>query len=83
MMDDFRKLVGDGRVTGLIYYSWIGEARFDVYRCGGLTQGGRLANGPLQGPSTGRAYVGPDRVKARTHAQRPDQHAWGFIRRSR
>jgi hypothetical protein len=47
MMDDFRKLVGDGRVTGLIYYSWIGAARFDVYRCGGLTQGGRLANGPL------------------------------------
>jgi hypothetical protein len=47
MVDDFRKLVRDGRVTGLIYYSWISEARFDVYRCGGLTQSGRLANGPL------------------------------------
>jgi hypothetical protein len=47
MMDDFRKLVRDGRLTGLIYYSWLGEARFDVYRCGALTQSGLLAIAPL------------------------------------
>jgi hypothetical protein len=47
MMDDFRKLVRDGRLTGLIYYSWIGEALFDMYCCGALTQSGRLAIAPM------------------------------------
>ena len=47
MMGDFGQLVKEKRLTGLIYYSWIGEARFDVYRCGGLTQSGRLAIAPF------------------------------------
>ncbi len=47
MMNAFRQLVREGRITGLIYYSWMGEAQFDVYRCGDLTQSGRLAVAPM------------------------------------
>ena len=43
MMHDFSELVRAGRLTGLIYYSWVGEARFDVYRCGALTGPGKIA----------------------------------------
>ncbi len=47
MMTDFRQLVQQKRLTGLIYYSWVGEARFDVYRCGALTEPGRIASQPF------------------------------------
>ena len=47
MMGDFHQLAQDKRLTGLIYYSWIGEARFDVYRCGSLTKTGQLAIAPI------------------------------------
>ncbi|WP_141694101.1 hypothetical protein [Rhizobium lusitanum] len=47
MMGDFRQLTQEKRLTGLIYYSWLGEARFDVYRCGSLTKTGQLAIGPI------------------------------------
>ena len=43
LMDDFREFEGKRIVTGLIYYSWIGEARFDVFRCNILTEPGRIA----------------------------------------
>ncbi len=44
MMRDFDQLVRARRITGLIYYSWVGEARFDVYRCGELTEPGKIAS---------------------------------------
>ena len=44
MMRDFDQLSGARRITGLIYYSWVGEARFDVYRCGELTEPGKIAS---------------------------------------
>ena len=47
MMNEFRELARDGRLTGLIYYAWIGEPRFDVFRCGALTQSGSLAIAPM------------------------------------
>lgn len=43
MMGDFRQLVHEGGLKGLIYYSWIGDQPFDVYRCGALTETGRKA----------------------------------------
>jgi hypothetical protein len=47
MMGDFRQLAQEKRLAGLIYYSWLGEARFDVYRCGSLTKTGQLAIAPI------------------------------------
>ncbi|WP_296437311.1 hypothetical protein [Rhizobium sp. 60-20] len=47
MMGDFRQLAQQKRLTGLIYYAWLGEARFDVYRCGSLTKTGQLAIAPI------------------------------------
>jgi len=47
MMEDFRQIAQQKRLAGLIYYSWIGEARFDVYRCGSLTKTGQLAIEPI------------------------------------
>jgi hypothetical protein len=47
MMNDFRELAQERRLTGLIYYSWIGEPRFDVFRCGDLTPSGHLAIAPM------------------------------------
>ena len=49
MMGDFRQLVAARRLTGLIDYAWIGETRFDVFRCGSLTETGRLATAPITG----------------------------------
>jgi hypothetical protein len=46
MMGDFHELEQEGRLAGLIYYSWIGETRFDVYRCGSLTRSGQIAIAP-------------------------------------
>lgn len=47
MMGNFRQLTQEKRLTGLIYYSWLGEARFDVFRCGVLTKAGELAIAPM------------------------------------
>jgi len=47
MMEDFGQLIHDKRLTGLIYYSWTGDPPFDVYRCGVLTESGRVAIEPI------------------------------------
>ena len=47
MMGDFARLAQEGRLTGLIYYSWTGDAPFDLDRCDALSQSGRLAILPL------------------------------------
>lgn len=52
MMSDFRKYVDEGRLVGLLYYSWNTDPwaqRTDplsIYRCGALTESGRLAIAP-------------------------------------
>lgn len=48
MMGDFRRLAQEGRLAGLIYYSWTGDPQFDVDRCGGPTDSGRAALSPLR-----------------------------------
>jgi hypothetical protein len=47
MMGDFRQLAQEKRITALLYYSWIGDQSFDVYRCGALTESGRSAIAPI------------------------------------
>jgi len=47
MMNDFRQLAKEGRLTGLLYYSWTGDRVWDVYRCGALTQTGKIALQPF------------------------------------
>jgi hypothetical protein len=47
MMGDFGQLIHDKRLTALIYYSWIGDPAFDVYRCDALTDSGRTAIAPI------------------------------------
>jgi len=47
MMDDFAQLAREGRLTGLIYYSWTGDTQFDLDRCDAPSQSGRLAIAPL------------------------------------
>ncbi|MGB7193363.1 MAG: hypothetical protein WBD81_07890 [Collimonas pratensis] len=46
MMGDFGQLIRERRLTALIYYSWIGDPPFDIYRCGVLTESGRAAIEP-------------------------------------
>jgi hypothetical protein len=48
MMEDIAQLAHEGLLTALIYYSWIGDPPFDVYRCGALTESGRAAIAPMQ-----------------------------------
>jgi len=48
MMGDFRRLAQEGRLAGLIYYSWTGDPQFDVDRCGELADSGKAALGPLR-----------------------------------
>ena len=43
MMGDFSQLVREGRLAGLIYYSWTGDPQFDVERCGAISEAGRRA----------------------------------------
>lgn len=50
MMGDFGQLIREKRLTGLIYYSWIGDPPYDVYRCGALTETGRAAIEPIPAP---------------------------------
>ena len=47
MMGNFRQFAQEKRLTGLLYYSWIGDQPFDVYRCGALTESGRFAVAPM------------------------------------
>ena len=56
MIGDFRQFAGQGRLKGLIYYAWADD-RYGIYRCGNLTESGRLlleskvpsVNGPASG----------------------------------
>lgn len=50
MMGNFGQLIHEKRLAALIYYSWIGDPPFDVYRCGALTESGRLAIAPVPTP---------------------------------
>jgi hypothetical protein len=46
----FKPFVDQGRVVGLIYYSWAGltpETSYSVFRCGALTEAGKLALSPM------------------------------------
>ena len=47
MMGDFHQLAQEKRLTGLLYYSWIGDQPYDVYRCGAPTESGRFAIAPM------------------------------------
>jgi hypothetical protein len=55
MRTDFSKAAAEGKLTGIIYFDWCGnlEARhpdpFSIYRCGALTESGRLAIAPITG----------------------------------
>jgi hypothetical protein len=42
VLADFREFVKQGRLKGLIYYAWTDE-KYGIYRCGVLTNSGRLA----------------------------------------
>jgi hypothetical protein len=42
LLGDFRQIVHQGRLKGLVYYSW-GDEKYGIYRCGALTGAGRLA----------------------------------------
>ncbi|MCK9915581.1 glycoside hydrolase family protein [Microbacteriaceae bacterium K1510] len=48
MMGDFRQLAQEGRLAGLIYYSWTGDTQFDVDRCGRLTDSGKASLSPMR-----------------------------------
>jgi len=47
IMSDFRQLAAAQRLRGVFYYTWTGEPAFDAYRCGELTEPGKLALRPL------------------------------------
>jgi hypothetical protein len=47
MMGDFAQLAKEGRLTGLIYYSWTGDPQFDVTRCGAVSDAGKRALAPF------------------------------------
>jgi hypothetical protein len=42
MLGYLRQFVGDGRLKGLIYFAWADD-KYGIYRCGSLTESGRLA----------------------------------------
>jgi hypothetical protein len=47
-MDAYRPLVRQGKVTGVLYFSWDSEpAARTIYRCGQLTKAGIIAMQPL------------------------------------
>jgi hypothetical protein len=43
LMNDFRTMARQKRLSGVIYYTWTGDTQYDVYRCGALTDAGRAA----------------------------------------
>jgi len=45
---DFRLISRQGILAGATYYTWTGDSQYDVYRCGALTEPGRLALQPIQ-----------------------------------
>ncbi|MGJ4939353.1 hypothetical protein ACQR1W_02180 [Bradyrhizobium sp. HKCCYLS1011] len=47
MMGDFAQLAKEGRLAGLIYYSWTGDSQFDLERCGGVGEAGKHALSPF------------------------------------
>ncbi|QAU41658.1 hypothetical protein [Bradyrhizobium guangdongense] len=47
MMGDFAQLAREGRLTGLIYYSWTGDPQFDLTRCGSVSEAGRRVLAPF------------------------------------
>ncbi|WP_315742111.1 hypothetical protein [Bradyrhizobium sp. SZCCHNR1075] len=47
MMGDFAQLAKEGRLAGLIYYSWTGDSQFDLDRCGGSGEAGKRALSPF------------------------------------
>ncbi len=52
MIEDFRQAATEGRLLGLFYFAWDGDPwskhidPFSIYRCGGLTESGKLAVSP-------------------------------------
>jgi hypothetical protein len=53
MISEFRKYADEGRLIGVLYYSWNTDAweheidPLTIFRCGALTEGGRLAITPV------------------------------------
>ena len=55
LRNDFRSLVQQGRLKGIIYYTWEGNIHdpnykydpYSIYLCGGLSKGGRVALAPF------------------------------------
>jgi hypothetical protein len=47
LFGDFRQFVREDRMRGLIYYAWADD-KYGIYRCGGLTDSGRLAVDPTE-----------------------------------
>jgi hypothetical protein len=49
MRNDFSQYAEQGSLAGLLYYAWVDTAEnFGVFRCGALTQSGRLAVAPME-----------------------------------
>jgi hypothetical protein len=44
LLGDLQQFVSQGRLNGLLYFSW-NDAKYGIYRCGALTESGRLALG--------------------------------------
>jgi hypothetical protein len=44
LLGDFRQFVSQGRLTGLVYFSW-DDGKYGIYRCHALTESGRLVLG--------------------------------------
>ncbi len=45
LLGDFRQHVREGRLRGLLYYAWLDD-KYGLYRCGALTESGRLIIDP-------------------------------------
>jgi hypothetical protein len=50
--DIFHQYIQQGRIGGLFYFTWGSDATqpdpYSVYRCGALTEAGKLALSPMQ-----------------------------------
>jgi hypothetical protein len=44
--DAFKTLADQGKIANVSYYAWI-DPQWGIYRCGALTQTGKIALGPL------------------------------------
>jgi hypothetical protein len=45
MRDAFQQLAAKGQIANITYFSW-GDAKWGIYRCGELTEAGKLALSP-------------------------------------